>query len=100
MDCAPDLAREAASAQAHVAAEQAAAKIRSVDQTEGFDPKAQMVGSCPSCKARIQAGAKFCAGCGKPIVANSPQKVFCTGCGTQLAPGSHFCSSCGQPAPG
>src|ERR1051325_5512240 len=57
--CAPDLAEEAASAQAHIAAEQAATKMREVDQVADFDPRAQMLGACPSCKARLAAGAKF-----------------------------------------
>lgn len=98
MDCAPDLAREAASAQAHVAADQAAAKIRQVDQTEGFDPHAQMVAACPGCHAQLAAGAKFCAGCGKPV-AGPAQKQFCTGCGAPLATGGKFCSGCGTAAP-
>ena len=99
-DCAPDLAEEAASAQAHAAAQQAADKIRAVDQTEGFDPRAEMLSSCPHCKARLQAGAKFCASCGKPVgqAAAAAQKKFCTGCGTQLPPAAKFCSGCGTAA--
>jgi hypothetical protein len=95
--CAPDLAEEASAMQAHIAAEQAGEKMRKVDQTEGFDPNAQMLAQCPSCKARLAAGAKFCAGCGKPV-AGPPQKQFCTGCGAQLAAGAKFCSGCGNPA--
>ena len=97
--CAPDLAQEAASAQAHIAAEQAEQAMRNSNQIEGFNPTAQMMGACPHCKARLQAGAKFCAGCGKPV-AGPPQKLFCTGCGTQIPPGGRFCASCGTPAPG
>ena len=102
MDCAPDLAQEAASAQAQVAADQAREAIRNSNQIEGFDPKAQMVGGCPSCQAKIAPGAKFCASCGKPVYAAAAvaQKAFCTGCGTQLAPGGRFCPSCGTAAPG
>jgi Double zinc ribbon len=97
--CAPDLAEEAASAQAHIAASQAADKMRNVDQVEGFDPKAEMLSSCPHCKSRLQAGAKFCATCGKPVGHTAAQKQFCTGCGTQLAAGAKFCSGCGTPSP-
>ncbi len=101
LECAPDLAMEAASAQAHIAAEQIANNMRQVDQTGGLDPKAQMVAACPSCHARVAAGAKFCASCGKPVTAAAaPQKAFCTGCGSQLPPGGRFCASCGTPAPG
>jgi hypothetical protein len=101
MECAPDLAQEVAARQAHIAAEQAEVKMRAVDQVANFDPLAQNVGRCPHCKSTLQPGAKFCAGCGKPIVAapsamaGGPQKQFCTGCGTQLAAGAKFCSSCG-----
>jgi hypothetical protein len=99
VECAPDLVQEAASAQAHVAAEQAATKIRSVDQVADFDPTAQMtVSACPSCQARLAPNAKFCAGCGKPVAAPA-QKQFCTGCGQMLPPNGRFCSGCGTPAP-
>lgn len=98
LDCAPDLAQEAASAQAHIAADQAAEKMRAVDQVAGFDPNAAMTAMCPGCKARLAAGAKFCASCGKPVVV-AAQKQFCTGCGGQLAGGAKFCSGCGTPAP-
>jgi double zinc ribbon protein/RING finger family protein len=97
-DCAPDLAQEAASIQAQVAVDQAREKIRGVDQVAGLDPAAQMVAACPSCQAHVPAGAKFCAGCGKPV-AGPPQKQFCTGCGQQLQPGGRFCAGCGTPAP-
>lgn len=98
LGCAPDLAQEAAVLQARIAVDQAEVKMRAVDQVEGFDPKAQMLSQCPSCQARIAAGAKFCGGCGKPI-GSGTQKVFCTGCGAQLQTGQRFCSGCGQPAP-
>jgi predicted amidophosphoribosyltransferase len=96
-ECAPDLAQEAASAQAHIAADQLSSKMREVDQTGGVDPSAQMLAACPSCHSKLQAGAKFCAGCGKPV-AGPAAKAFCTGCGSQLPPGGKFCSGCGQPA--
>jgi hypothetical protein len=96
--CAPDLAEEAAAHQAQIAAQQAAEKIRSVDQVKAFDPTAEMVSSCPSCHARIQAGAKFCAGCGKPVGAATAAKAFCSGCGQQLPANARFCAGCGQPA--
>ena len=94
----PDLAEEAASAQAQIAAGQARDKMSKVDQTEGFDPKAQMLAGCPHCKARLAPGAKFCAGCGKPVVQTAAQKKFCSGCETQLAAGAKFCSGCGTPS--
>jgi predicted amidophosphoribosyltransferase len=56
-----------------------------------------MLSQCPHCKSRLQAGAKFCASCGKPT-AGPAQKQFCTGCGAQLASGARFCGGCGQPA--
>jgi membrane protease subunit (stomatin/prohibitin family) len=97
LNCAPDLAREAASAQAHIAAQQLTDKMRQVDQTGGVDPSAQMVGACPACHAPLAAGAKFCAGCGKPV-GSGVAKAFCSGCGASLAGGAKFCSGCGQAA--
>jgi uncharacterized OB-fold protein len=101
MDCAPDLEREAAAAQAHIAAQQASTAMNNVNQIEGFDPKAQhgigLGSACASCSAQLAPGAKFCAGCGKPVVA---ARAFCTGCGTQLSAGQKFCSGCGTPAAG
>lgn len=95
--CAPDLAEEAAAQQAQIAAQQVGEKLRKVDQIAGFDPTAEMVSSCPSCKSQLQAGARFCPGCGKPV-GSGVAKAFCTGCGGQLAPGARFCASCGQAA--
>jgi hypothetical protein len=94
--CAPDLAEEAAHHQAHIASQQVAEKMRNVDLVEGVDVTAQMVSACPHCKSRLAPGAKFCAGCGKPVVQGAgAQKKFCSGCGTQLAGGAKFCSGCG-----
>jgi hypothetical protein len=94
--CAPDLATEAAAQQAQIAVEQVGAKLREVDQVAGFDPLAEMVSSCPHCKSQLQPGAKFCAGCGKPVGTAAAAKAFCSGCGGQLAAGAKFCAGCGQ----
>jgi hypothetical protein len=94
-DCAPNLAEQAASAQAHIAAQQAHAKLAAVDQTEGFDPHAEILASCPHCQGRLVAGAKFCASCGKPVGQAAAAKKFCSGCGAQLVAGAKFCSGCG-----
>jgi hypothetical protein len=97
--CAPDLAEEAAHHQAQIASQQVAEKMRNVDLVEDVDVKAQMVSACPHCKSRLAPGAKFCAGCGKPVVASAgAQKKFCSGCGTQLVGGVKFCSGCGTAA--
>ncbi len=93
-DCAPDLAEEAAHHQAHIAAEQIAEKIRSVDQVAGIDPTAQMLSACPSCKAKVAPGKKFCGECGKPM-GSGVKKAFCTGCGAEMQAGSKFCGDCG-----
>jgi hypothetical protein len=95
--CAPNLAEEAAHHQANIAARQLADKMRQVDHVAGIDPAAAMLGACPHCKTRLQAGKKFCAGCGKPV-GSGEAKSFCTGCGGQLAAGAKFCGDCGQPA--
>jgi class 3 adenylate cyclase/tetratricopeptide (TPR) repeat protein len=52
--------------------------------------------SCPSCGTENPEGAKFCNGCGAPLVR------ACPACGTGNAPGAKFCSECGatlQAAP-
>jgi membrane protease subunit (stomatin/prohibitin family) len=46
---------------------------------------------CGKCGSK-QAGGKFCADCGSPLVA---QKKFCSGCGTESVAGSKFCPNCG-----
>jgi hypothetical protein len=55
--------------------------------------------TCPECKGKLKADAKFCPSCGARI----EQKV-CSGCKTPLKPGAKFCPSCGMkvdeaPAP-
>jgi class 3 adenylate cyclase/tetratricopeptide (TPR) repeat protein len=44
---------------------------------------------CPSCKADVPDGSKFCNGCG----AAAP--IRCAACGAQNRAGSKFCSECG-----
>ncbi|WP_257453039.1 zinc ribbon domain-containing protein [Archangium lipolyticum] len=95
--CAPDIQEEAAHIQAKVSVEQAWDKARKVDQVEGLDMKAQhSVVTCPHCRARTKGG-KFCAECGKPLVAKA---VHCTQCGTELAAKARFCAECGTPRGG
>jgi hypothetical protein len=99
--CAPDLAEEAAAAQARVAADQMHDKIRNADQVGDIDPTAAMVGQCQHCKARLAPGAKFCAACGKPATAAAAAGAaakFCSNCGKKIAPGGKFCGDCGTPA--
>ncbi|HSY21617.1 MAG TPA: SPFH domain-containing protein [Polyangiaceae bacterium] len=50
--------------------------------------------TCTKCGA-TQAGGKFCADCGGPLMG---AKRFCSGCGTELAPGGKFCPNCGTAA--
>jgi len=57
---------------------------------------------CPSCGARNDVSAKFCAKCGKTMpeekreAAAEAKPATCPKCNTQLAPGARFCPSCGQ----
>src|SRR5258706_3837106 len=89
--CAPDLAEEAAAAQAQAASEQVAAKARSVDQVAAVNMAAQQLAACPHCGARVQGG-KFCASCGKPLTS----KLACAKCGAEFT--GKFCPECGTPA--
>ncbi|HLY74901.1 MAG TPA: zinc ribbon domain-containing protein, partial [Planctomycetota bacterium] len=55
--------------------------------------------SCPECKAKLKADAKFCPNCGAKIVQQA-----CSECKAPLKPGAKFCPSCGKkveeaPAP-
>lgn len=49
---------------------------------------------CPECGTEILAAAKFCSGCGKPIL------KFCPSCGKPLQSGARFCSNCGYATDG
>jgi hypothetical protein len=99
-DCAPDLREEAAAAQAQTAVGQIGERARQYDQTDGLDMSVpQRVGrgmSCPSCKASIQAGTKFCAECGGRVPAAGATKAFCDDCGAKLQAGAKFCAECGK----
>ena len=45
---------------------------------------------CPSCKAQLTAGSKFCNRCGTKL------NTKCPNCGADITQGSAFCSECGQ----
>ena len=45
---------------------------------------------CPSCKAQIPAGSKFCNHCGAKL------QNKCPNCGAEIAQDSLFCSECGS----
>lgn len=46
---------------------------------------------CPSCKAEVPAGSKFCAACGKPMGA-----AKCPKCSAEVPAGGKFCPGCGE----
>ena len=48
--------------------------------------------SCPSCKAAVQGGAKFCPHCGTSLALN-PQ---CPGCRSPVEPAWKHCPNCGN----
>ncbi len=49
---------------------------------------------CPSCGRPSQPGAKFCEGCGAPLL------VTCPRCARALRPEARFCDACGAPVRG
>lgn len=51
--------------------------------------KAQEI--CPSCKAKVPQGNKYCPACGKAMVEGIP----CPKCKENISVGSKFCSACG-----
>jgi hypothetical protein len=71
-ECAPNLKEAAAAIQAQVAVQQLHENAQKYDQTAGLDlstPQHATAGggaasSCPSCKAAVPAGTKFCGECG------------------------------------
>ncbi len=49
---------------------------------------------CPSCGGETPDGKRFCADCGRPLVA------VCATCGAELLQGRAFCADCGTPVGG
>jgi len=91
-DCAPDVAVEAAAAQADAIAAQATEQVQGrqydlQDYVRGDNLRA----ACPNCGSALQAGAKFCAECGIKV---EPQR-FCTACGGPVSSNAKFCPECG-----
>src|SRR6202451_2863553 len=48
---------------------------------------------CQQCGAAIEAGDRFCFGCGSPVGG-------CPSCGERVTSGDRFCRFCGQPLGG
>jgi hypothetical protein len=62
-------------------------------RTEAAPPAAASL-LCASCGAVIPAGARFCAGCGKPV--QQTATPMCPKCGKPVHAGEKFCGSCGR----
>lgn len=90
-NCAPILERELAAKQAQITVEQAEAKLRQADLTEGMNVTAEATVECPACHAETQPG-RFCSACGAPL----KPKTECPKCGSKVATGAKFCPDCGQ----
>ena len=50
----------------------------------------KLVATCPNCNAEVTPGAKFCNNCGQKLISG------CPACGAETAPGAKFCNNCGQ----
>src|SRR5687767_13922959 len=48
---------------------------------------------CSACGVENRNAAKFCGGCGAPLLLTCPQ------CGSEISPINKFCDSCGALAP-
>jgi len=90
--CAPDLEEEFSNIQTQAAINDAREKAETVDYVSADKFKQTIVASCPHCGAK-STGGKFCQECGKPLSAekfckNCGAKLeagakFCAGCGTK-----------------
>ncbi|MHB2025576.1 MAG: SPFH domain-containing protein [Elusimicrobiota bacterium] len=60
-------------------------------QSVGVSPRGANAAACPFCSAPNQAGARFCASCGKPLGA-----AQCPKCRADVIAGAKFCASCGE----
>jgi hypothetical protein len=90
-ECAPNLAEEAAAAQAQAAREQVHEKARATNLVGDVDMAVEASAGCPSCGAEVGA-AKFCPECGEAI----NRKVDCASCGAKMAATVKFCPECGK----
>jgi len=89
--CAPNLAEEAAAAQASAVKQQVWQKAQSTDLVADVDLTSKAVAYCPKCGARSQGG-KFCQDCGAPFSATKD----CPKCGTKIEGQPKFCPECGE----
>lgn len=109
LQCAPDLQKELASAQAQAKVEAAREQLQELahktNYTQGIDmgadsyiqspqvPTSAPVTHCSACGVPT-GNAKFCPDCGTPVkVAAGPK--FCPQCGAK-SEGAKFCPDCGQ----
>ena len=53
-------------------------------------------GACAKCGQELRSGAKFCDGCGEPVLVASAH--YCSECGQELRSGAKFCDGCGTKA--
>lgn len=54
---------------------------------------------CLKCGTTLDAGERFCSGCGTAIEdADPPHGSFCSECGSKLDAGARFCAECGAAA--
>jgi hypothetical protein len=90
-NCAPITQREVSAMQASITVEQAEAKLREQDLTEGLNLTSPATGICPNCGVENDGG-KFCSECGGPL---RPQNE-CPRCGTKFKAGAKFCPECGS----
>jgi ribosomal protein L40E len=91
-DCAPDVAVQAASAQAASAAAQATTQVRKrAYDVEDYVAGDALQAACPHCGAAVKPGAKFCAACGQSLT----QGHFCMQCGARIEGKAKFCPECG-----
>ena len=54
---------------------------------------------CSRCHQVLDAGSKFCTGCGQAVASmvSAPSRKTCPRCATVLTPTDRFCTGCGSP---
>lgn len=93
VNCSPKMDQEIAAIESEATIYQIRDKaMNQADMAGGVELKsAAGPTQCPSCRASVAVGQKFCGECGTNVLA----KPKCPSCGAETKPGQKFCGECG-----